>query len=75
MKEPLEVVSENAGEILHLLDQLAAAMDNVLLHHGKDMSQGDRSARQSLADRARALLDQIEGESPDAPSSQPTDKA
>lgn len=74
MKEPLEVMNEHAGEILHLLDQLSAAMDNVLLRHGKDMSQGDRSARQSLTDRARALLDQIEEETPVDPSTQPTQK-
>jgi hypothetical protein len=46
------------AEALDLLDDVSAALENVLLHHGDDMTPGDRAQRQALVKRARELCDQ-----------------
>jgi hypothetical protein len=59
MSELFEQASENLGEILDHLDQLASGMENVLLHLGKHMNQGDLVARSNDASKAKALLKKI----------------
>ena len=55
-KEPYEVLTENASEVIFLLGQLTAAMDNTLLSIGHHMHPADAVARRNLVEQAEKLV-------------------
>lgn len=56
MTEPHEYLSENAGEIIELVADMSAALDNMLLHHGGYMPASDVRPRAALVDKAKRAL-------------------
>lgn len=67
MNELYERATENLGDVLDLLDQLSASMENVLLAPGVRMAEADRTSRGRNASAARALLQRIGHNHEDAP--------
>lgn len=51
-------MSARREELLDLLDDVSASLENVLAAHGNQMTPSDRTSRQALVDRARKLCDQ-----------------
>lgn len=56
MTEPHEYLNENAGEIIELIADMTAALDNMLLHHGGYMPDSDVRPRAALVDKAEVVL-------------------
>ncbi|RMX08216.1 hypothetical protein D8I35_03640 [Corticibacter populi] len=59
MPETYELACQRLGEMVELVDDLAAALDTVLLHQGYAMPASDRATRSDLVRRAHLLLKQI----------------
>lgn len=59
MAETYEMACERLGKILDLLDDLAAAMDTVLIHQDDAMTSADKTARVRLVNQAKLLLEEI----------------
>lgn len=48
-------------DLLDLVGQLSAALDNALLHQGKHMTEADRKSRRALVDHAEKTIHQYGG--------------
>lgn len=59
-KETFDLVTENAGELVEMLAQVTAALENAVLHHERAMSAADRVSRNQLIADAQALLKKLE---------------
>lgn len=57
MKDAAEIIAS----LLAALEDATATLDNVLLHHGMQMTPADRTARQVVLERARAAIATAEG--------------
>lgn len=60
MKETFDLVTENAGELVEMLAQVTAALENSVLHHGQPMPLADRNSRARLVEQAKTLLEKLE---------------
>lgn len=58
-KETMQLVVENADEILDALDNAVASLENVLLHHGHQMTPSDQAGRWNVVNQARGLLARV----------------